>query len=146
MPVNTANGWWQFTAGAWTTGSSSLFTGGVGDAIADTGTTLLYLPDSIVTAYYKQVSGATYSSAWGAYVFSCSTQLPAFKVFIGGQVFTVPGSYINYGPISQTQCYGGIQSNTGIGFTIFGDIFLKAVFAVFDQSQSSPRIGFASQS
>jgi hypothetical protein len=25
----------------------------------DTGTTLIYLPDAVVTAYYKQVSGAS---------------------------------------------------------------------------------------
>ena len=26
---------------------------------ADTGTTLIYVPDAVVTAYYKQVSGAS---------------------------------------------------------------------------------------
>jgi aspergillopepsin I len=56
-------------------------------------------------------------------------------------------SYINYAPVDNTgsQCFGGIQSNTGIGFTILGDIFLKSVFVVFDESQNTPRLGFAAQ-
>jgi aspergillopepsin I len=68
-------------------------------------------------------------------------------VKIGSQTFTIPGSYINYAPVdsSGTTCFGGIQRNTGIGFTIFGDVFLKAVFAVFDVSTGSPRLGLAPQ-
>lgn len=126
-------------------GSSRSTSGSVGTAIADTGTTLLYLPNSIVNAYYSQVSGAAYNSRQGGYIFPCSANLPDFNVAIGGHTFTVPGSYINYAPLSTTTCFGGIQSDSGIGFAIFGDIFLKSVFAVFDQTQSSPRLGFAAQ-
>ncbi|KAK5132526.1 hypothetical protein LTR08_008910 [Meristemomyces frigidus] len=143
--VSTSNGFWEFTAGGYSVGTSTTVSGSIGDAIADTGTTLMYLPTAAVTAYYKQVSSATYSSSQGGYVFSCTATLPNFNVAIGGKTFVVPGSYINYAPISTSQCFGGIQANTGIGFTIFGDIFLKSVFAVFDQSQTAPRLGFAEQ-
>ena len=140
-------GFWQFTAGGYSVGTSTTTSGSIGTAIADTGTTLLYLPSAVVTAYYKQVSGATYNSQQGGYTFKCSATLPNFNVAIGGATYTVPGSYINYTPIDSagTTCFGGIQANTGIGFSIFGDIFLKSVFAVFDETQSSPRIGFAKQ-
>ncbi len=59
----------------------------------------------------------------------------------------VPGSYMNYAPTNSTNvyCFGGIQSNSGIGLSIFGDIFLKSQYVVFDQTQSSPRIGFGQQ-
>lgn len=148
VPVSTGNGFWEFTSGGYSVGSSTSTSGSIGDSIADTGTTLLYLPSSVVSAYYRQVSGAQNSNTYGGYVFPCSATLPNFNVAIGGKVFTVPGSYINYAPANNagTTCFGGIQSNTGIGFNIFGDIFLKAVYVVFDESQSSPRLGFATQS
>jgi len=107
------------------------------------GTTLLYLPTAVVTAYYKQVSGAKLDNSQGGYVYNCNTALPNFSVVIGGRTFVVPGSDITYAPTSGSQCFGGIQANTGIGFTIFGDIFLKSAFVVFDESQSTPRLGFA---
>jgi len=145
--VDTSNGFWQFTAGGYSVGSSTTTSGSVGTAIADTGTSLLYLPTAVVSAYYAKVSGASYSSSQGGYVFSCSANLPNFNVKIGSQVFTVPGSLINYVPVDDagTQCFGGIQRDTGIGFSIFGDIFLKSVFAVHDVSTGSPRLGFAKQ-
>lgn len=144
VTVNTAQGFWQFTAGAYSIGTGAA-TGSVGTSIADTGTTLLYLPSTIVSAYYKQVASAVVDNQQGGYVFDCDATLPNFSVVIGGKTFVVPGSYINYAPVSDSQCFGGIQSNTGIGFTIFGDIFLKSVFAVFDETQSTPRLGFAAK-
>ena len=43
VPVNTANGFWEFTGTGYAVGSGA-FTSSSTDAIADTGTTLLYLP------------------------------------------------------------------------------------------------------
>jgi len=143
--VNTANGFWQFTAGGYSVGSSKTTSGSIGSAIADTGTSLFYLPDAAVSAYYKKVSGATNSYSDGGYIFPCSATLPNFNVAIGGSVFTVPGSYINFAPNGDGTCFGGIQSSDGIGFNIFGDVFLESVFVVFSETTSSPRIGFAQQ-
>lgn len=147
VPVDNSQGFWQFTASGYSVGTSTSTSGSLGTSIADTGTTLLYLPTATVQAYYKKVSGASYNSAQGGYIFSCTATLPNFNVKIGSGTFTVPGSYINYAPIDSTgsQCFGGIQENTGIGFNIFGDIFLKSVYAIFDESQGSPRLGFAEQ-
>jgi aspergillopepsin I len=52
---------------------------------------------------------------------------------------------MNYAVASGSTCFGGIQSNSGIGFSIFGDIFLKSQYVVFDQTTGSPRIGFGQQ-
>ena len=146
--MDNSQGFWQFTAGGYGAGAgSNTTTGAIGTAIADTGTSLMFLPSAAVKSYYNGVQGASYNHAQGGYIFPCSATLPNFVVAIGGKQFTVPGSYINYAPVSSdgSTCFGGIQANTGIGFTIFGDVFLKSVYAVFDSSTSTPRIGFAAQ-
>jgi len=116
------------------------------NGIADTGTTLLYLPPAIVKAYYAKVSGSSNSNTYGGYVFPCTASIPDFSLTLGGVKQRVPGKYINYAPVTtgSSTCYGGIQTNDGIGFSIFGDIFLKSKYVVHENS-GTPRIGFADQ-
>lgn len=142
VPVKTTNGFWEFTGSGYAVGSASFVSLSI-DAIADTGTTLLLLPASVVKAYYAKVSGATYSSSQGGYIFPCSATLPSFTFGAGTYRGVIPGTYMNYAPVSSTQCYGGIQSDAGIGFAIYGDIMLKAQFVVFDAGNT--RLGFASK-
>lgn len=113
--------------------------------IADTGTTLLMLDDSIVSDYYSQVSGAEDSEEEGGYVFSCDATLPDFSFNVGSGNITVPGSYINWAAVdtTNTTCYGGLQSDSSIGFSIFGDIALKAAYVVFDGAEG--RVGWAAK-
>lgn len=143
VPVNTANGFWEFTSNGYAVGSGA-FTSESIDSIADTGTTLLYLPTDVVSAYYAKVSGAKYNSNQGGYTYPCSSTLPSITLGIGSYKAVVPGSYINYAPVNSATCFGGIQRNTGIGFSIFGDIFLKSQFVVFNGA-SSPQLGFAAK-
>ncbi|CEJ57934.1 hypothetical protein PMG11_06609 [Penicillium brasilianum] len=139
--VDSSQGFWSFNVDSYKAGTRS---GGGFSGIADTGTTLLLLDSSIVSAYYSQVKGAKNSNSAGGYVFDCSASLPDFSVKIGSYTATVPGSLINYGPSGVgSTCLGGIQSNSGIGFSIFGDIFLKSQYVVFDSV--GPRLGFAPQ-
>ncbi|KAJ5690053.1 hypothetical protein N7462_004445 [Penicillium macrosclerotiorum] len=140
--VDSSQGFWSFTADGYKIGST---TGGSIQGIADTGTTLLMLPDDVVTAYYKQVSGAQEDSSVGGYTIPCDAKLPDFTVTIGSYDAVVPGDLVNYAPIQSgsSTCFGGIQSNSGLGFSIFGDIFLKSQYVVFDSN--GPRLGFAAQ-
>ncbi|KAH6954810.1 aspartic peptidase domain-containing protein [Fusarium avenaceum] len=132
-PVDSSQGFWDFTASGYAVGSAAINRSPI-DGIADTGTTLLLLPSSINSAYYAKVSGAKYSSTYGGYVFSCSATLPNFSFAVGGVTITIPGSYINYAPVQEgsSTCLGGIQPSEDIGINIFGDIALKAAFVVFD--------------
>ncbi|KAJ6172206.1 Penicillopepsin-1 [Penicillium chermesinum] len=140
--VDNSQGYWGFSVDSYQIGDQS----GQGfSGIADTGTTLLLLDDEIVSAYYDQVPGATNDQSVGGYVFDCNTELPDFSVAIGDYTATVPGRLINYGDAGDGSgnCLGGIASNSGIGFSIFGDIFLKSQYVVFDAS--GPQLGFAPQ-
>ena len=142
VPINAANGFWEFNAGSYSVGGAAP-SGTVGDSIADTGTSLLLVPNSVANNYYKQVKGASYSYSAGGYIFPCSSALKAFGITIGGAVRTVPASYINYASVGGGYCYGGVQNNQGLPFSILGDVFLKTQYVIFDGGNM--RIGFATQ-
>ncbi|ETS75953.1 hypothetical protein PFICI_12897 [Pestalotiopsis fici W106-1] len=144
--VSTSPGYWTFDAAGYSIGSAAS-SGAAIQGIADTGTTLLYLPTAIVKKYYAQVTSAKYSELEGGYTLSCNGSPPDFNIFIGTTKITVPGSYIAYAPLTTggTTCFGGLQPNTGIGLNIFGDIALKAAYVVFEDSGTSPRLGWANK-
>lgn len=139
--ADTSQGWWGFSASAYSVGTTT--TNARVSGILDTGTTLIYTDDSIVNAYYAKVSGAQFDSTQGGYTFPCSATLPNFSITVGGVKQVVPGKYINYAPVSGSTCFGGIQSDSDIGFSIFGDIFLKSKYIVHDLNNGTPRLGFA---
>lgn len=142
--ADSSQGYWGFDVDSFQVGSGISKRQGFGmSAIVDTGTTLLLLNPLVVLEYYSNVEGAQMSPELGGFVFPCDAQLPDVTFSINGYQAVVPGSLINYLPF-QGQCFGGIQSNEDVGFSIFGDIFLKSQFVVFDGG-SSPRLGFAKQ-
>ena len=145
VPVTTRQGFWEFTGSGYAVGSGSFVSSSI-DAIADTGTTLIYVPSAIVSAYYRQVSGSQNSNTYGGYVFPCSATLPSLTLGFGSYRAVVPGSYINYAPVTDgsSTCYGGVQSSSGIGINIYGDVFLKSQYVVFDNS-ATPRLGVAAK-
>ncbi|KAI0130286.1 secreted aspartic proteinase precursor [Xylariales sp. AK1849] len=142
--VSTSQGFWEFTSSGYKVGSTSYST--KTDGIADTGTTLLLLPDTIVKNYYSKVSGAENSDTYGGYVFSCTATLPTFTYLIGTKSIVIPATYLNYAPVEDgsSTCYGGLQSSEGVGLNIYGDIALKAAYVVFNGA-SSPELGFATK-
>ncbi|EFQ97670.1 aspergillopepsin-F [Nannizzia gypsea CBS 118893] len=154
--VDNSNGWWGFTADGYSIGggsnsSYSLYgaqhkraNGGSISGIADTGTTLMLLSDDVVGDYYQNVQGATQDQMQGGWVFPCDANLPDFILNIGGYNAVVPGKFMNFQEIDNSMCFGGLQSSGG-GSTpnIFGDVFLKSQFVVWDTQ--GPRIGFAPQ-
>lgn len=52
----------------------------------------MYLPIDVVTAYYNAITGSSFDTSFGGYVFPCNATLPGFTTVIGGKTFTVPGS------------------------------------------------------
>ncbi|KAK7718534.1 hypothetical protein SLS64_002489 [Diaporthe eres] len=149
VPVNASQGFWAFNSEGFSVGD-----GQAQDfphqAIADTGTTLMLVQDQMVEAYYAQVPSAQNNAQIGGFVFDCSEELPSLTANIGGYQAVIPGSIIKFAPAdtdsfdTATTCFGGVQSNTGLPFAIYGDIFLKAAFTVFDGGNM--RIGFAAKS
>ncbi|MCJ1389775.1 Type I transmembrane sorting receptor [Xylographa bjoerkii] len=148
VPVNNSQGFWGVTSSSYGIGSSSNMVEKKIDAIVDTGTTLLLVPQEVLDAYYKKVKGSKNSDADGGYIFPCDATLPDFYIGMGNYTAMVPASAINTGPADGDHCYGGIQfsdpSNGPAG--IYGDVFLKSSFVVFQYPDGEqPTVGFAAK-
>ncbi|KAK4704863.1 hypothetical protein P7C70_g1350, partial [Phenoliferia sp. Uapishka_3] len=142
-PVDNSQGFWSFPSTTFTVNGESQTLDG-GSAIADTGTTLMLLPDSAVTAIYDAIPGAKLDSSQGGYVYPASATIPSLTFAVGDNFFTLNAEDFAYGDATDGFVFGGIQSAGNLGFSIFGDIFLKSVYVVFDQGSS--RIGMAQRS
>lgn len=145
IPVDNSDGFWMWDSPGYAIDTTaSGYNATTIHGIADTGTTLLLLPEEVVTAYYAQVDDAGYSATQGGYVLPCNSKPPALYFAVKDDVFVrIPGKYMVYSPADQsgTQCFGGLQDDSGIGFSIWGDIALKAAFVVFDVGKT--RLGWA---
>ncbi|EXJ94234.1 aspergillopepsin I [Capronia coronata CBS 617.96] len=115
-----------------------------GRAILDTGTSLMLVSDDMLVAYWNTVDGAQLSQEAGGVIFPCNTALPDLQVAIGNShLATVKGDGMNFAEVgTDTQtgtdfCFGGLQSNQGLPFSIYGDVFFKSQFVVFDGSTPS---------
>lgn len=141
--VDNSQGFWGYTTDSYTIGNGQPVQANI-KSISDTGTSLVLVDDSIVSAYWQSVSGSSNSQAEGGYIFPCNAQLPDISFTIGSYTGTIPGNYLNYAPASENgQCFGGIQSNAGVGLSIFGDVWLKSQFVVYSNVNGSPQLGHA---
>ena len=121
--------------------------------IIDTGTTLMLMPQDVLDFYYKQIPNSRNDKELGGYVFPCSQQIPDFTIGFGAApndfTATIPSKYMNFGPAvtsDPTTCFGAMQFMAASDSlnAIYGDIFLKAVFTVFEaKTDDKPRLGFA---
>jgi hypothetical protein len=111
--------------------------------IIDTGSTLFYAPDAAVQQYFKSVPGANFSQVEYGWIIPCNSTPPNFIWELGDENGTImgeiPGEYFIYavlddGLTSPGYCYAGLQSlgTFGTPLGIFGDVFLKSGFQVFD--------------
>jgi hypothetical protein len=146
VPINNTRGYWEYPAESFQIGNGPA-TPLKFQAIADTGTTLMLLPPPAVKAYYAAIPGAASIPKEGGYVYPCEAvgQLPDITLAVGDARITVQGKWVDRGKSAtgSGKCYGGIQ-NGSVGLSIWGDVFLKSQFVVFDGG-NTPRIGFAMQ-
>lgn len=145
--LGARSGSWDFAAGSYFI-NGKLGRGGydMGYAIMDTGTSLLYLQEDVVREFYEHVPSARFDSSTAVWTFHCSETPPDFSVKIAGVRFVVPGKALIYAPAASddtVNCMGGIQSMGKDSGSIFGDVFMKHFFVIFDANKR--RIGVAKQ-
>jgi len=117
-------------------------------AVADTGASLFHLPRAVADAYWAKVQGATFVTRYNGWTFPCKNTTPDMSVVIGGKRITVPGLAMNYQSIpGSSNCFGGIQRDLGVPFSLFGDVFMKGQLVIFEYPANGwARLGFAKSS
>jgi aspergillopepsin I len=141
-PVDPSLEYWNFTSSGYAVGSGN-FTHVNISGVADTGTTLMYLPDTIVKDYYSKISGSSRSRS-GSWYASCDATFPSFTFGVDSTMITIPSKYMNYGLDSNDLCMGALQSGETIGANIFGDVAIMSAFVVFNGT-SPPSVGWANK-
>lgn len=99
--VDSTQGFWQFSSQSFAVngGATQQATAG-GQAIADTGTTLLLADPIIVNGYYSQVQGAQNDAQAGGFTVPCDAQLPDLDLDVGGNyVARISGADLNFSPV-----------------------------------------------
>jgi hypothetical protein len=148
VDVDNSGGFWQFDVSLTTIGDSPATSGqNAAPAIADTGTSLLYLSREIVEEYYSKVESVS-NADLGVYIYPCNSTLPSLGFKIGDYPLAIQGedmTYLAFDPAEDGQalagmCMGGLQEGPR-NLQILGDMFLKQFFAVFDGGQM--RFGIA---
>jgi aspergillopepsin I len=84
VEVSGNKGFWTFTPSGYVIGDNPAVTVPI-NAIADTGTSLWYLPKAVADAYWAKVPGAQYNSLQAGWMFPCTAQLPDMSMIIGGK-------------------------------------------------------------
>lgn len=144
--VDTGAGHWGWTSTGYGIGGNWVDQRIAG--IADTGTSLLLLPNDIAASYYAGLQNVTtlrdQRGNIAGYEFPCNTQLPDFTFGVEGARITIPGPIMNYAQSRNQEgyCQGGIAPS-GNAQAIFGDIALKTNFVVWDVGNT--RLGWARQ-
>ncbi|KII84530.1 hypothetical protein PLICRDRAFT_179353 [Plicaturopsis crispa FD-325 SS-3] len=138
VDVDNSNGFWEFPTKSLKIGSTTLPRRTT--AIADTGTTLLLLEDAAVEAIYKQIKGAKLSNTAGGWVVPAGAAVGDLGVEVGGVTYTIPGEDIKFADNGDGTFYGSVQSRGNNPQDIWGDVFLKRVYTVFNVGEK--KIGF----
>ncbi|KAL8709755.1 MAG: hypothetical protein Q9220_005541 [cf. Caloplaca sp. 1 TL-2023] len=117
-------------------------------ALADTGTSLIYLPDALTAAYYASVPGASCTPGLWFYPCSSTATLPDLTFVIGSYEAVIPGSLLASTMMANhvmgSMCLGQIQSGGALGVSIVGDAFFNSQFVIFANGPPS-RLGFANK-
>jgi len=140
--------YWQISVSSVTVSSSDNFCPNGCQMIADTGTTLIYGPSSIISSMMSKVFLSSYSRTYGRYKVPCFMIpfLPTITFTIGGTAFTLkPSQYVNVYfaplPLCLTVLAPADFTFKGVSLWILGDGFLGNYYSVYDYGKK--QVGFA---
>ncbi|OLN85606.1 Aspartic protease pep1-like protein 2 [Colletotrichum chlorophyti] len=133
--VDNSQGFWMFPSESASVEGNSIVRDG-NKAIADTGTILALVSDEVCEALYGAIPGAKYDEKSQGYVFPVSLKvddLPEFWIAVGGKDFVLQKEDLAFASAGEGFWYGSVQSRGSNGFDILGGVFLKSIYAIWDQ-------------
>ncbi|KAF2449207.1 acid protease [Karstenula rhodostoma CBS 690.94] len=142
--VDNSQGFWQIASASATINGKPLPRTS-NTSIMDTGTTLCLVDDALVDEVYAAIPGAKYDQSNQGYIFPADTSvedLPTITLAIGDGQVEFQKEDLGFADAGNGMVYGSIQSRGSMGMDIYGDAVLKAVYAVFDVNNGSPRFGW----
>ncbi|EPT00808.1 hypothetical protein FOMPIDRAFT_1145956 [Fomitopsis schrenkii] len=131
--VDPSRGFWQVASTAYAVDGKT-YRSRDNTAIIDTGTTLCLIHDDAVERIYHQINGAKYSNSRGGWIYPNRERPPAVYFAIGHTMYRLNEIDFHYSDAGEGYTFGGIQSRGDLHYDIFGDVFLKSLYVVFDQA------------
>jgi len=138
--VDNSQGFWQVPSQGYSVNGKEYDSPG-NSAILDTGTSLCLVHDDVVERIYRRIEGAKYHSQHGGWVYPTNTQLPEVAFAVGDFLYRVHRRDFGFGHAGAGYTLGGIQSRGTSQFDIFGDVFLRCVYVIFNQGEK--KVGVA---
>lgn len=132
-PIDNSNGFWEFPSTSAKVNGHVVHLGASNTAIADTGTTLALVSDELCELIYRDIKGARYDQGVQGYVFpktATAGQLPRIEVKVGDNLFYIHKEDLAFADAGDGYVYGGVQSRGDLPLDVFGDTFLKGIYAV----------------
>lgn len=142
-PVDNSQGFWQVESTSYTLNGTTYDRPG-NTTILDTGTTLLLVDDDVLKSIYDSIEGAVYDDQAGGWKYPSDATVPDVSFAIGETLYTLNAADFGFSPADEGYTLGGIQSRGDLTFDIFGDVFLKSVYVVFNQGEKT--VGLAQRS
>jgi aspergillopepsin I len=137
---------WQVDVGEYAVGEKSFSSSSIGEVIVDSGSVLLYLPDTMVHDYYGQIEGYSQTQG-GSFIFPCNTTMPDLKFKVGSGILSMPGDEVNYGTYDKPKglCVGAITTQLNMKNTVLGSLWMRNYYIVHSNEDGTPKMGFAPQ-
>lgn len=143
--VATEQGYWAFSSTIANVGGNAVSLPSDNIAIADTGTTLIYVSDPIIDEIYTLLGGNcdTTGLSVNPCIFPQNANIPSITLYVGGYGVTLGPDDIDSG-VAADQYEGyviGTVQPRSTSFDIFGDVWLRNVYAMFDFTNGNPQFG-----
>lgn len=137
-PIQTSDGFWMFDS-CMASINDGFYDRSGNKAMADTGTTLCLVGDAFCERIYSEIDGAFYNPLQQGWVFPTTpdlSYLPKIAFAVGDKLFQIKPSDFAFQDLGDGTTYGGIQSRGNQDFDVLGCVFLRCVYAIFDQGNA----------